>query len=256
MSDLQPTRREELLADGALAWLDDGDAAAFEALVRDPAARSEHAVLERTAATAALVCGEPEVAPDQVRLLRLLGRLEADARRHFAARLAAPQPMPMPGRPVRLWPWLVTAASLTVAWFAWRGPDVPPVPPPAEARLAMLQAGGATTCPWQPGPSPLRGQVEGDVVWNATTQEGFLRLRGLPPLGPDQRYQLWIVDSARNGPPVDGGLLALPPANGEAVVHVVPRLPVAQAAAFVLTVETARGVVVSAQEHVVAIAKP
>lgn len=253
MSDLQPTRREELIADGALAWLDDGDAAAFEALVRDPAASAEFAAVERAAATVAIACAEPVAAREQLQLLRLLGRLEHDAREHFAARRAA-TPVAA-GWPRRVLPWLVTAASLAVAFHAWRGPTLD-VSPPAVARAALLQSGGVTMCPWQPGPSPLRGEVSGDVVWDARTQEGFLRLRGLPPLGADQRYQLWIVDADRSGPPVDGGLLALPKAGDEAVVRVAPRLPVGRAAAFVLTVEHAHGVVVSAQEHVVAIAKP
>lgn len=58
---------------------------------------------------------------------------------------------------------------------------------------------------------------------------------------------------------LDGGLFDLPPTAGAGAQIVVPiraTLPVRQAAAFVVTVEERGGVVVSAQEHVVALAKP
>ncbi|MBL8752480.1 MAG: anti-sigma factor, partial [Planctomycetes bacterium] len=128
---------------------------------------------------------------------------------------------------------------------------------PDRARAALLaDATGLVRCEWTPGPSPQRGEVRGDVVWDPHRQHGFLRLSGLPELDLGHRYQLWIVDGTRQGPPVDGGLLGPRGAATEVVVPIVAKLPVRQPAAFVLTVESADGVVVSAQEHVVAIAKP
>lgn len=252
MSDVQPTRREELLADGALAWLDDGDAAAFAAVVRDPAAAAEFAGLERAVATATIACVDPTTT-EQARLLHLMAKLEADAQAFFADRVGQGRPLAAVRSPwSRLLPWTIAAASLAFAFWP-RAAE----PAPATARASLLQTSAhLVRAAWQPGPSPRRGEVDGDVVWDAERQEGYLRLRGLPVLDPSQRYQLWIVDAERQGPPVDGGLLALPPAAGEAVVRVSPRLPVGRAAAFVLTVERAEGAVVSAQEHVVAIARP
>ena len=252
MSDAQPTRRQELLADGALAWLDDGDAAAFAAVLRDPAAAAEFAGFERAVATATIACVEPAVS-EQAQLLRLMAKLQADAQAFFGAPVGEPRPLPAVRSPwSRLLPWTIAAAS--VAFALWpRATD----PAPASARASLLQSSAhVVRAAWQPGPSPRRGEVDGDVVWDAERQEGYLRLRGLQLLDPSQRYQLWIVDAERSGPPVDGGLLALPAAAGEAVVRVSPRLPVGRAAAFVLTVERAEGAVVSAQEHVVAIARP
>ncbi|HEX6813093.1 MAG TPA: anti-sigma factor [Planctomycetota bacterium] len=252
MSDVQPTRREELMADGALAWLDGVDAAAFAAVMRDPAAAAEFAAFERAVATATVAC-VGSAATEQTRLLQLTARLEADAQAFFAARDGRVRPLAAARSPwSRLLPWAIAAASLSFAFW----PQAAAVAPAAARASLLRSAAHVVQCAWQPGPSPRRGAVDGDVVWDAERQEGYLRLRGLPPLDPSQRYQLWIVDAERSGPPVDGGLLTLPPAAGEAVVRVSPRLPVGRAAAFVLTVERAEGAVVSAQEHVVAIARP
>lgn len=260
MSDSVPTRREELLADGALAWLDDADEPVFTALLADSSARCEFAALEQAAAAASLGLLEPAIAGaaggGAADLVRLTAKLQADALAYFAAHPAATASrLPDRHRGWRSVPWLLAAASLLLLLWPGRGDDRPV--PPAAARAVLLQSNApVVSCAWQPGPSPARGEVAGDVVWDAARQEGFLRLRGLPALDPEHRYQLWIVDAARQGPPVDGGLLALPPDPGEVVVHVAARLPVREPAAFVLTVEAAHGAVVSAQEHVVAIARP
>jgi hypothetical protein len=107
---------------------------------------------------------------------------------------------------------------------------------------------------WKSGPSPFAGTVRGDVVWSQDRQVGYLRFTGLPPLAPGHRFQLWVVDGERTGAPVDGGLFSIADATAETVVPVHTTLPIGKPAAFVVTVEDARGVVVSGQEHVVAIA--
>src|SRR5690606_18932633 len=114
---------------------------------------------------------------------------------------------------LRFLPWAVAAASLLVLLWSARAPsDVPP----AEARAALLRS-NATVVKYdlQPGASPRRGDVAGDIVWDGERQQGFLRVRGLPTLDPQHRYQLWIVDATRPGPPVDGGLLELSTDPGE-----------------------------------------
>jgi hypothetical protein len=47
MNELEPTRREELLADAALGWVDDADRAELDALLADPSAERDRAALER-----------------------------------------------------------------------------------------------------------------------------------------------------------------------------------------------------------------
>lgn len=250
MTDVELSRRDELLVDDVLAWTDDAARAELDALLRDPAALGERAAIERAAALAGLVVDGAPADDGAARQAALVARLHADAAAYFAAR---PRPgMPWSHRVLHVAPWLLAAAS--VALLLWpHGPSAP-----AAARAALLQQPATqwVRWDWQPGPSPRRGAVQGDVVWAVGSDEGYLRLSGLPALDAGHRYQLWIVDSARQGPPVDGGVLAMPGASGEVVVPVRARLKVGSEAAFVLTIEAADGVVVSAQEHVVAIAKP
>lgn len=148
---------------------------------------------------------------------------------------------------------LIGLAAGVALWFVLRGE--PMVPSAADQRASLLAIDPkAVHVPWKPGPSPKSGAVSGEVVWSQERQEGFLTFKGLPPLDDDHRFQLWIVDGNREGAPVDGGVFGLADANAETVVPVQARLPIGKPAAFVVTVETKAGVVVSKQEHVVAIA--
>lgn len=264
MSETNLSRREELLADAALAELASSDEAAFEALVRDTAARAEFAALERTAAMVSSYGIEtPAEDPDQT-MARLMAKLQADAWAYFVGRAeprattaTPPDRGAPPGARWRLAaPWLL-AAALAVA-LAWPRGASPRSLSPQQARAELLSAGHAVVhCDWRPGSSPRAGALSGDVVWDPVRQEGFLRLRSLPPLPPTQSYQLWIVDKKREGPPVDGGRLARTTTqDGEVVLPVAARLPVQHAGAFVLTIEADIGAVVSAQRDVVAIATP
>jgi hypothetical protein len=277
VNTFEPTRRDELLADGALAWLAPADDAAFTALLREAAAAGELAELERAAALGSFACIAPAIPPEHDALVRLTAKLVADAHTFFgetrtddangangAVRSFLPppdaglEPEPRSQRTLRVATWVLAAASLLLfVLFVAQPRHDRREPTPDAARAALLRSSAELVlCDWTPGPSSPRGEIGGDVVWDPVRHEGFLRLRGLPPLEPTQRYQLWIVDAARSGPPVDGGLLPLAGADAAAVVKVSARLPVRRAAAFVLTIEGADGVVVSAQEHVVAIAKP
>lgn len=107
---------------------------------------------------------------------------------------------------------------------------------------------------WKPGPSARDSHFSGDVVWSHERQDGWLSFRGLPKLDPDHAYQLWIVDQRRDGPPVDGGLFTIQNPDAETLVPIHAHLRVERPVAFVITIEPKNGVVVSKQEHVVAIA--
>lgn len=252
-SDLDPSRRETLLADAVFGWVDEADREELEALLRDPQAQREYEELERAAAVAGAVADTPAAERDVDAMLALAAKLHADAGAHFAAMRAEAARARL--HPLRVLPWLLAAASIVLAMW----PQMPPTPiEPGFARAALLQqpASQWVRWDWQPGPSPRRGEVQGDVVWAVGSDEGYLRLRGLPQLDVGHRYQLWIVDGSRQGPPIDGGLLPSLRGDGEVVVRMAAHLPVLREAGFVLTIENADGVVVSAQEHVVAIAKP
>lgn len=257
------SRKEQLFADAALGWLSSEDEIAFAAMQRDPDSAAELHRWEQAAAAPMLALTDLDERLPAAELQALVDRLQSAAALHFAAERAAPAasdafPASIATRSStrsslarRALPWCLAAACAALALRPWRAE-----PAPERERDELLRSGQATLCAWQPGPSPMRGDVQGDVVWDADRQQGYLRLAGLPPLDPDHRYQLWIVDKRRDGPPVDGGVLAPFARDGEVVIPVTPRLPVREAAAFVLTVEDKAGVVVSAQQHVVAIATP
>lgn len=154
-------------------------------------------------------------------------------------------------------PWVAFACGLAAGITLFLLPALRSDTPPAADRLrAQLLAAdtAAVRVPWRAGPSPMSGDVRGDVLWSAARQEGYLTFRGLPPLDAEHRFQLWIVDGSRTGAPVDGGLFAIADADQDTVVPVRATLPIGRPAAFVVTVEAKAGAVVSAQEHVVAIA--
>jgi hypothetical protein len=167
--------------------------------------------------------------------------------------------------------WLAAAACLVLAVTAWwpRLRDLVEAPtqvtqtPPrelsaAEQRLALLQKGAAVAhADWSNTDDPASQGVKGDVVWDNHTQRGFIRFTGLTANDPKQsQYQLWIFDAKRDDRyPIDGGVFDIPPNATEVVLPINARLAVNNPAAFAVTIEKPGGVVVSAREHVVALAK-
>ncbi len=232
---------------------------AHEAGTAAPASDRDYDSFERTAAlaTAALAHAEP---PPPALAQRL-----AAAGLHFCAerRAAAPAAAASTGfvtslrpptrRSGTLFGFLTGLAAALLTWFfATRPPAAVDLD---TARSQLLAKADVQRLEWKTGPSPLAGTCKGDVVWSGADQTGYLTFEGLPPLGPDQRFQLWIVDGARqDSAPVDGGLFEIGAATGVTVVPIQARLPVGKAAAFVVTVEDKAGAVVSKQKHVVAIA--
>jgi hypothetical protein len=122
-----------------------------------------------------------------------------------------------------------------------------------RARERMLATAGVGHWAWRGGSEAPAG----DVVWDARSQRGFLRLNGFVPNDPERaQYQLWIFDAARDDRyPVDGGVFDVPPGRDEIIVPMHPTLPVSRPVAFAVTVERPGGVVVSAREKVVAFAQ-
>ena len=98
--------------------------------------------------------------------------------------------------------------------------------------------------------------VQGDVVWDARTQSGYMRFTGLRRNDPSQeQYQLWIFDGQRDQRyPVDGGVFDADGA-GELVVPIRARLEIRTPLAFAVTIERPGGVVVSDRRRVVVIAR-
>jgi hypothetical protein len=160
---------------------------------------------------------------------------------------------PIERRPSAMSWFMVGAAAAALAlWFAM-GPTPPSDEdaPMSALRTAAIASGTGAQSAWraQGGDAP-----EGDVVWRQGEQDGWLTFRDLPPLPAEKAYQLWIVDGTRSGDPVDGGVFTVAREEQDIIVPIRAALPIGQATAFVVTVEDRRGVVVSKQERVVAVA--
>jgi len=164
--------------------------------------------------------------------------------------------------------WYAAAASLLLAVAAWWPrlstelpapvPEVPPAPSFADQREALIASGSPVLqVAWSATEDPASAQVQGDVVWDESSQTGYMRFAGLPANDPAQeQYQLWIFDATRDDRyPVDGGVFDIPVAGGEVVVPITASIPVRDAALFAVTVERPGGVVVSSRERIVALAQ-
>lgn len=226
--------------------------AALAMVALAPAVQMPKALQDRLAAAGLAFCAERfarQVSPEERRR-----RMTAVSQTGVPAQPAAEYEV-SGGRSLRsvVGTFLIGLAAGVALWFVLRGEQV--IPSAAEQRASLLAMDPkALHVAWKPGPSPKSGTVSGEVVWSQERQQGFLTFKGLPPLDDDHRFQLWIVDGNREGAPVDGGVFGLANANAETVVPVQARLSIGKPAAFVVTVETKAGVVVSKQEHVVAIA--
>jgi Anti-sigma-K factor rskA len=203
--------------------------------------------------------------PDEPLPAGLRARIEAQALKELPAgpgnvTALRPRPAERPASARGRLGWLAAAACLVLAVTAWwpRLRDFVEVPPSAaEQRLALLQGATVAHADWSNTDDPGSQGVRGDVVWDNNTQRGFIRFTGLAANDPKQsQYQLWIFDAKRDDRyPIDGGVFDIPPNATEVVLPINARLAVNEPAAFAVTIEKPGGVVVSAREHVVALAK-
>ena len=192
----------------------------------------------------------------------------------------SPTVTPLPSRPAATpysppskWPWLAAAACAVLAVAGWwprseeqrleqgeidlftqASADLETI---AKARERLLAQASVMQWNWKSTEDPAGRTVSGDVVWDAVSQVGYMRFRGLPTNDPQQtQYQLWIFDTTRGDQyPVDGGVFNIPASsNGEVVVPILAKLPIRNPGLFAVTIEKPGGVVVSARERIVALA--
>lgn len=272
---LTPDQVEELLALRAAEGLDASDQQVFDQLVKaDPAVAQEAEAIELAAAQGEVALraryrAAEESLPDAVR-----GRLLADASAHLGRATqpelklsggAADKPAQTSSplfRPAALG-WYAAAAAAVALMFvlSQRAPDRPESVSPGQ-QYATLKADPATVAAeWGYNPDggdPLYANAAGEVIFNADTQTGYMKLTGLPVNDPTkQQYQLWIVDATRsdseNTDRVDGGVFDVT-ASGEVIVPIDAKLDARQPVVFAITVETPGGVVESKGPlHVVAV---
>ncbi len=145
--------------------------------------------------------------------------------------------------------WIVTAASLMIAFGFWFSSNWTPQSNLAAKRARLVSTRGTITSEWSAGKTPFESRVSGDVVWNTTSQEGYMRFVNMPVNDPSkEQYQLWIIDPERDDEPVDGGVFDVT-STGEMIIPIQAKLRVIKPVAFAITIEKPGGVVVSTQER-------
>ncbi|MEM1141841.1 MAG: anti-sigma factor [Pseudomonadota bacterium] len=139
--------------------------------------------------------------------------------------------------------WALAAGLAFV--LVW-GMEIPDSAVPSTDLVELLASTPETTVyPWDVSDAKGYENVTGNVTWNSSLQQGFLRLSGMPTNDPAvTQYQLWIVDPARDEEPVDGGVFDIT-IDGEVIVPIDAKLRVSSPAAFAITREQPGGVVVS-----------
>lgn len=187
-------------------------------------------------------------------------RLKNDARRHFAkAKPGAEAQTRVPAERRPRWNswqaggWYAAAAVLIAAIAVWpRQPDFVTGASPLTAQSVaehyerLLEEPDTQRLAWTPSEESGFEQVTGEVIWNNTTQEGYMVLSSLPVNDPTvEQYQLWIVDPERDERPVDGGVFDVFRTDGAAIIPIRAKLDVIKPAAFAITLEKPGGVVVS-----------
>jgi hypothetical protein len=212
----------------------------------------------------------------------LAARVAQQGQQFFAAKvvdLNAARPVPRAASNSGAYGWFAAAACLLLAVFGWlrtappaqlppaqvnvttpppviTAPAPAPVKTPAQAREALMAKAASLKINFSGTKDPAAGTVNGDVVWDPETQQGFLRFVGLPKNDPQvHQYQLWIFDATGDKRyPVDGGVFDIPADATEVLVPIHAAITVRMAKAFAVTVEKPGGVVVSGREHVVVLA--
>ncbi|MEO1525006.1 MAG: anti-sigma factor [Planctomycetota bacterium] len=238
----------ELLAGHVLGDLSDEESERLEAILSDNDTRQALWELERTAATVQVAIGAqmderlPEHVADQIR---------ASARDILLSESSDVEAFVQPAKPAtaapvrELFAWFCAAACLIFAFSFWQ----PNEESTAETRSSLIAQAETIQVNWTAGKTPFASPVEGDVVWDNTTQTGFMRFVNMPINDPTiEQYQLWIIDPERDDEPIDGGVFDIT-SEGEVLVKIDAKLAVVNPAAFAITIEKAGGVVVSSQER-------
>lgn len=252
----------DLLTGRALGQLSRKDDARLEELLDEAGLTDSDDVELAVAAAMNAFAGKEATADDTSASDSLRQKLLADANRFFDGR-TTPRPVSDIGSAMRQrntdastggagpsWivrsGWAVAAVLAVVVAIGLEPGAGPQDLSPAEAREALMAKADTAVLEWNRSTIPAYGHVTGDVVWNDETQQGYLRLTGMPANDPSiSQYQLWIVDPDRDANPVDGGVFNVPAGAAEVVIPITAKLDVSDPDAFAITREQPGGVVVS-----------
>lgn len=258
-------RLEELLADRALQGLSpEEERELAELLSKSPDVDAD--AFDRAAAAIDLALGEQRFEPLPARLKSRvaasasLSSTQIRSAHHRAiaetARPAGQQLSPVARSSFLLWSgWTVAAAAILFMVYIAR---VRLRPGDTTNFLDVIEAANdRLAVAWKPTEDPDGKNVHGELVWSNTLQSGFMRFAGLPKNDPSQRqYQLWIFDANQDERyPIDGGVFDVASTAGDVIVRIQAKLRVVSPKMFAVTEEKPGGVVVSAREHLVALAQ-
>ena len=184
-------RTEEEASLYALGALSEAEAARFEAVIaEDPELRTLVDELREVSASFAYLAAS-RVPPEHVRT-QLLASIRGD-KAHIS----------LPGSRFSWVPWALAAGfAITAGFLAWDRGEMQHELVTLRSQDALSKLRIATLS------SKLEGYTEsaGTVAWDATNQRGVLTLEKLPPAGPAQDYQLWVIDPQYKQP-VSGGIV-------------------------------------------------
>ena len=97
----------------------------------------------------------------------------------------------------------------------------------AELREQLLADPTSISGSWLRTLNPIVKDVQGDLVWNSTQQQGVLRIRDLPNPKAGHFYQLWLYDTLGNTTDgVSGGILSQGIGNEEVFMEIKTAKPV------------------------------
>lgn len=255
-------RQEELAALHAFGLLEGAERAAFEAeLAANPELRALCDSLAGTAAAVALAA--PQIAPPADLKARILAAVDGPA---GTGKVVA---FPL----LKFAPWAIAAAlTVAVTWFASQNLALrnENLTLRSERQLAevaykmaqnqlsersliaekmiaelgnQLRQSEDLTRLKVTALASLAGntkEAQAIAVWNPEQQSGLLTIEKLPAIADTQDYQIWIVDPAYPNP-VNGGVFQVGP-DGKVALGFKPDQPVAQVAAFAISLEKKGGV--------------
>jgi hypothetical protein len=129
-------------------------------------------------------------------------------------------------------------------WFVWQRWFASPTPSTPASGLSSLHQGliakpESIKGNWLHTLNPKAQDVQGDLVWDNTSQRGVMQFSNLPAAPADQRYQLWIYDTnSTTEQPISAAQFTQGAERNPLWIELVPTQPVKAPYKFVLQLES------------------
>ena len=137
-----------------------------------------------------------------------------------------------------LWMGLTFVVLASAAWYWWGDTLNPTNQTQALLRLQSLkQIPDSKTVGLLRTLNPTVKQIEGELVWANSQQEGSLYIRHLPKPDTNRFYQIWVYDSRGTGKPIVLGQLEASSWQDDNYIPLKAPTGVQEPYKFVLTLE-------------------